>query len=226
MVEACHNMACQRHGAADDYLRLHAQTHRTMKYYVRHKHGISEEYNTFVQHPWHGAGQGAADAALRYIALSDSLINTYHSKIQPWIIKDPTLTLAIHKSMKAFIDNVAMLAGGDLSSFETLVNRAQHQLQWWTQLIQASGGALNPTKCCCAIYSWTPDPHGILHLSATTPANAAIAPCTSSPQQTIQILRPHEGTRYLGIYVTSSGTTKPMEVQLWNKAVLYTKAFQ
>ena len=34
MVEACHNMACHRHGAADDYLRLHAQTHRSMKYYV------------------------------------------------------------------------------------------------------------------------------------------------------------------------------------------------
>jgi len=27
----------------------------------------------------HGAGQGAADAALRYIALSNSLIDAYHS---------------------------------------------------------------------------------------------------------------------------------------------------
>jgi len=34
MVEACHNMACHRHGAADDYLRLHAQTHQLMKYFV------------------------------------------------------------------------------------------------------------------------------------------------------------------------------------------------
>jgi len=50
------------------------------------------------------------------------LIDAYHSKIQPWIIKDPTLTLVIHKSMKAFIDDVAMSAGGDLSSFEALVN--------------------------------------------------------------------------------------------------------
>jgi len=64
MVEACHNMACRRHDAADDYLCLHAQTHRTMKYYVRHKHGVSDDYNTFDQYPWHGAGQGVADAAL------------------------------------------------------------------------------------------------------------------------------------------------------------------
>ncbi len=34
MVEACHNMACRCHGAAEDYLRLHAQTHQMMKYYV------------------------------------------------------------------------------------------------------------------------------------------------------------------------------------------------
>jgi len=27
MVEACHNMACRRHSAANDYLCLHAQTH-------------------------------------------------------------------------------------------------------------------------------------------------------------------------------------------------------
>ncbi len=51
MVEACHNMACRHHGAADDYLRLHAQTHRTMKYYVWHKYGVSKDYNTFDQHP-------------------------------------------------------------------------------------------------------------------------------------------------------------------------------
>jgi len=83
MVEACHNMECRRHGAADDYLRLHAQTHRMMRYYVRHKYGVLLEYNTFEDHPWHGAGQGAANAALRYIALSDSLINAYHAHFQP-----------------------------------------------------------------------------------------------------------------------------------------------
>ncbi len=106
-------MACRQHGAADDYLRLHAQTHRSMKYYVCHKYGVSKDYNTFDQHPWHGAGQGAADAALRYIALSDSLIDAYHSKIQPWIIHDPTLTIVIVRSIKAFIDDVAMSVTSD-----------------------------------------------------------------------------------------------------------------
>jgi len=64
MVEAYHSLACWQHGAVDKYLRLHAQMHQLMCYYIRHKFGVLENYNTFAQHPWHGAGKGAADAAL------------------------------------------------------------------------------------------------------------------------------------------------------------------
>jgi len=123
-----------------------------MKYYVHHKYGVSEDFNTFEHHPWHGAGQGAADAALRYIVLSDALIDAYHAQIQPWIIQDPTLTMTVVKSLKAFIDDMAMSIGGDAIPFDNLVQTAQMQLQWWTQLLQTSGGELNPKKCCCIIY--------------------------------------------------------------------------
>ncbi len=177
MVDACHNMACWCHGAGDNYLCLHAQTHQSLKYYVRHKYGVLEDYNTVKQHPWYGAGQGTADATLRYIALSDSLINAYYLKIQPWAIKDPTLTLTVFKSMKAFIDDVAMSADGDQMLFETLIHCAETQLQWWPQLIQASGGVLNPTKCCCTLYTWTPNSAGILCLDITDNNNVVIAPC-------------------------------------------------
>jgi len=86
MVEACHNMVCCHQGVADDYLQLHAQTHCLMHYYVWHKFGVSTDYNTFEQNPWHGAGQGAANAALWYITLLDVLINAYHEQTQPCIL--------------------------------------------------------------------------------------------------------------------------------------------
>jgi len=83
MVDVCHSMACH-HGAAEDYLCIHAQTHCLMRYYVWHKYGVSEDYNTFAHSPsWHGVGQGAADAELQYIVLSDTLIDAYHSYYQP-----------------------------------------------------------------------------------------------------------------------------------------------
>jgi len=133
-----------------------------MKYFIRHKYGMSKEFNTFEFKPWHGAGQGAADATLRYIVLSDMLIDVYHRKIQPWTILDPTLTLPILKSLKAFIDNVVMSAGGTGEMLPDLINKTQSQVEWWNALIQASGGSLNPSKCCCMVHSWSPDKLGIL----------------------------------------------------------------
>jgi len=122
-----------------------------MKHYVQHCYGISLDYNTFENHPWHSARQGAVDAALHYIALSDSLINAYHSQFQPHILHDPTLTLQIIKSIKAFIDDVAMSASDQNLPFPQVVEQAQHQLHWWTSLVQSSGGALNPKKMLCAL---------------------------------------------------------------------------
>jgi len=226
MVEACHNLACRRHGAADDYLRLHAAMHWLMKYYVRHKYGVSKEYNTYEQYPWHSAGQGAADAALRYIALSDALIDAYHAKIQPNIINDPTLTVSITQSIKAFIDDVAMAAAIPNSNLTALVARAQAQLTWWNQLIKVTGGALNPNKCCYAFYHWQPDQYGILRLKPPPDSTEHLTLSTTETQEQIPLLPIAEGTRYLGIYIATNGSTKMMENHLWRKAITYTKAFQ
>jgi len=166
MVEACHNLACRRHGADDAYLRLHAKTHQAMKYYIRHKFGVSTEYNTFAAHPWHGAGQGAADAALRYIALSDTLIDAYHTKVAPTMMTDPMQTIELLCSLKAFIDDVVLHASANPQTpYETLLQKAQDQLRWWNKLVQVTGGSLNYKKCGAITYKWTPDRYGILTLS-------------------------------------------------------------
>jgi len=171
MVEACHNLACRHHGAADDYLPLHVQTHQLMKYYVRHQLGVSKDYNTFAQNPWHGLGQGVANAAICFIILLDTLIDAYHSMIQPRIIHDLTLTLTITNSIKAFIDNIKLSVAESIDSLLALYACASQQIQWWNQLLEATGGALNPSKCCCFTYSWTPDTHGILCLGPPTDAD-------------------------------------------------------
>jgi len=163
MVEACHNLACRRHGAEDAYLKLHAKTHRAMRYHVRHKFGVSLDYNTFEKHPWHGAGQGAADAALRYIVLSDTLIDAYHTKIAPCLISDPSQAITIQRSLKAFIDDVVLHASAEPNTtYHELLQQAQNQLRWWDRLVRVTGGSLNAKKCCAIVYNWQPDHFGIL----------------------------------------------------------------
>jgi len=121
------------------------------------------------------------------------------------------MTLTIIKSIKAFIDDVAISVGGPQLTFHDLTNHAAQQLQWWNQLIQASGGALNSQKCCCAIYSWQPDKHGILRLSAKPDASSNILLDPTQPDNRIAILAPNKGTQYLGIYISPNGLTTTME---------------
>ncbi len=58
------------------------------------------------------------------------------------------------------------------------------------------------------------------------PNDTGIMPCPNQSQHCIQALGPHEGMQYLGVYVTCSSTTKPMEDHIWHKAVTYMHAFQ
>jgi len=172
-----------------------------MKYFIRHKYGMSKEFNTFEFKPWHGAGQGAADAALRYIVLSDTLIDVYHGKIQPWTILDPTLTLPLLKRLKAFIDDVVMSAGGTGEILPDLIDKTQSQVQWWNALIQASGGALNPSKCCCMVHSWSPNKLGILHPTNPPMDTVQIAVASDPTAPKIPVLQPRKGMRYFGLYI-------------------------
>jgi len=227
MVEACHNLACRRHGADVAYLRLHARTHQLMRYYVRHKFGVSAEFNTSEQHPWHGAGQGAADAALRYIVLSDTLIDAYHAKVAPTLMHDPTQLLAVIRSLKAFIDDVVLHAKANHDgNINDLMSTAQNNLRWWNQLVQVTGGSLNPKKCCGMLYQWEPDSKGILRLCKHDEVQHTLSLSDDTNAHPIPILPPTEGTRYLGIYLTTDRNTTPMERNLWAKTLLYTQAFQ
>jgi len=59
---------------------------------------------------------------------------------------------------------------------------------------------------------------------ATTDSVITIAPGPS--QLAIPVLTIAKGTRYLGIYVTRNGSTRPMENHVWKQAVTYMRAFQ
>jgi len=110
-----------------------------MRYIVRHKFGVSQEYNTFQQYPWHGTRQGAADAALRYIVLSDTLIDAYHSKIEPHLLYDPTHHQEILRSLKAFIDDVVIHTHQSAEeSMEKLQICTQEKLTWWDELVKVT----------------------------------------------------------------------------------------
>jgi len=195
MVEACHNLASRHHGAVDEYLCLHACTHQLMHYYVRHKFGVSSKFNTFSQHPWHGMGQGAADAVLHYIVLSNTLIDAYHTKIALQLLHDLAHLIEVMRILKAFIDDVVLHATlTPTTTLEDLQHQAQEQIWWWDKLVKVMGGKLNPKKCCSLLYMWSLDPCSILQLRQPELPLAPISISLTNEQQTITILNNNKST--------------------------------
>jgi len=194
MVDACHNLACCHHGAIDTYLHLPARTHQLMHYFVRHKFGVSDDFNTFAQHPWHSASQGAANVVLWYIVLLDILIDAYHTKVAPSMMHDPTTLVQIQCSLKAFINDVVLHATSPSpKDFEALQHHVQSQLQWWASLVTVMGGKLNLKKFCGLIYKWVPDKNGILCITRPQVPPDFLTLTTASTMQPSQSPRTTKG---------------------------------
>ncbi len=104
------------------------------------------------------------------------------------------LTLPLLKSLKAFINDVVMLAGGMGEPLPALITKTQDQVQWWNALNQASGGALNPSKCCCMVHAWEPDKFGILHPIPPPMDTVQIAIAQDPTAPKIPVLHLQEGT--------------------------------
>jgi len=83
------------------------------------------------------------------------LIDAYHTKVAPHLMQDPMMLLTIQQSLIAFINDVMIHATVETpEQLNKLTQKAQWQQQWWDQLIQVTGGALNPQKCYGLLYKW------------------------------------------------------------------------
>jgi len=156
MIEASQNLSCHQHGADVNYLKLHAQMILLFRYHVKHAFGISTKYNTHTdKHPWYGAGQGAGDAAHQWVVLVNSLILAYLSQADPWNLTSPDRKITLTQGFDAFMDDTAMtIAATNHQRLADVVATAQNNLTLWNNLLQASGGILNPSKCVWFQFNW------------------------------------------------------------------------
>jgi len=162
MIEAPNNLACLQHGADPQYIKLHAQTQRELRYHLKHKYGISEEFNTHQDNqPWYGMGQGAGDACNRWVIGSDSMADAYSAGANGWTIPSPNNNAPIKQDMKAFIDDVNLFIGKPENTTETdFMEMAQADINRWHGLLRATGGELNNKKCFCSDFNLQFDTNG------------------------------------------------------------------
>jgi len=211
MIEGCQNLSCRQHGADLQYLKFHAKAHRLFRYHVKHAHGVSTHYNTFTtDSPWYGAGQGLGDAAPRWVVQADSLISAYQSVATPWTIAPPDRSTQIQQGFDAFVDDTDIIAATPLQTNTDPIPIVQRNLNKWHDILQASGGELNPTKCVWLYFDWKFDTKGRPSIRQWKPHQGPNITVTLKSKAPITIKRmPHnEAHRYLGIYITTDGNYK------------------
>jgi len=210
MIEACMNLSCRQQGADLKYLKLHALLQQTFQYYVKHAQGISSKFNQHSRDdPWYGAGQGAGDACLRWIVQANSIIKAYESRAEPWILYSPNYDQHYRQLLDAFVDDTDIFAAQQpWQSFREFVANLQSNLNLWHDLLQVSGGVLNPLKCVWLCFNW--------HIGATSrPTIIPPPPHTQlnlmvqgHPPEAIPLLDPGTAHRYLGVYLTTDGNCR------------------
>jgi len=72
-----------------------------------------------------------------------------------WQIYHPNHRLAINCGLDAFMDDTSILLGKYASSdISELVLQLQFNLNLWQEILQVSGGTLNPPKCSWSPFIW------------------------------------------------------------------------
>jgi len=167
MIEACENLSCRQHRANQQYLKLHTATQQQFQYHVKHALGISSRFNQHLpSNPWYGAGQGAGDACPRWIVQANSLTLAYLIQACMWNLTTPDTTESVQQGFDMFVDDMDLLSiAAPTQSAKVPIQIAQTNLNLWNELLQASGGKLNPSKCIWFYFFWQADSNGMVYLT-------------------------------------------------------------
>ena len=233
IVESISNMACSRQGCSTNLLKLHSKVMRTVRYHLRHKFGVSSRSNGHSdRHPFHGSGQGAGDSPIRWGLISASMIAAFNSQAARWEIYLPDGTVHFRTCIDAFVDDTTMiLALHDECSLQTLLTSFQRNIDLWTGLLRATGGANNIKKSCVSLFLWGFDKHGRAFLrdpnsepreiSLPGISDISILDPDSGQRLPLRLTTPSQATKLLGVHLTQDGNSKKQTQVLSSKCNLY-----
>jgi hypothetical protein len=151
-------LASQKYGVPARVTSATAETLRQAEYKVRTELGVADNgYRHSEEHPIYGTGQGSTFSCDTLGFLSSTLLDCYNEKASPASYSNPTGTVKVTIGIAGFVDK----SNGQTNKFEEdgspatvskrLLTQAQDNAQIWTDLLSASGGALEVSKCSCHI---------------------------------------------------------------------------
>jgi len=182
-----------------------------LRYHLKHKYGISTNYNTnTADTPWYGMGQGTDNASNRWVIGTDSMSNAYTEQSHSWTIKAPNPTLTVKQDLKAFIDDVNLFIGKpSTSTKEEFIAAAQEDIDNWHGILRATGGKLNTKKCFWSNFELQFDTQGTPSLCNCQPQDPKLyLTQTNGAKTELHHTQSTEGIRHLGVHISMDGNQK------------------
>jgi len=146
------NIASQKYGQSRQVCIVQGTTLTAAKYHLRTQMGVSKG---FIQHskpfPIYGTGQGSGNSPVYWVFIPSTLFDCHALKAHGALFSTPDGALSVNLYMLGFVDDTSNQTNHFESatppSMEELIRLMQHDAQIWSDLLWASGGELELSKC-------------------------------------------------------------------------------
>ena len=206
-------LVSQRFGVHSKVTQSNARTLQNAKYRVRTDLGISEtSYSHSEDDPIYGTGQGSGNSSQTWGFLSSVISDIYESRAAPASYCNPDRSRELKIAMIGFVDDNngqtnRFMVLQDRSTLEWMVARAEENATLWALLLEATGGALELSKCSYHIVFWKFSMQGapvLTNMSSEVPPIKVTDTYTGNLQE-LQHLSPYTAHKTLGHHKEPAG---------------------
>jgi hypothetical protein len=208
--------------------KLQAKAIRAMQFHIKTALGISREYyQDSPITPLHGSGQGSGSASTLWLFISLIVMTIYQDLAAGMKITNADLTEKLQEWIDGSVDDTLIFTNIDetnkIPTAHSIAQQLESDASIWEQLLSATGGKLELTKCFYYILQWVFDSEGVLsHMSKQDLEDSGVKLQiheNGKDQPTeIKHLDCDEAHCTLGVYKTITGNQKEQKIKLVRKA--------
>ena len=220
-------LVSQKFGVEPTVTRANALTLEKAEYRVRTELGLAPTgYSHSESFPIYGTGQGSANSPAIWCFLSSTLFDCYDQVVHPAHYATPAETHPVNLGMIGFVDDCngqtnSFTDDGSSTTLQKLIQQTRHNAQAWNDLLSASGGALELSKCSCHVLQWQFTIQGapiLVPTHASSQSSLQVKDQSTGEQHNLHLLSAYEAHKTLGHYKAPAGTSNEQYRQLKKKS--------
>lgn len=220
-------LVSRKYGVPKPITLSNAGTLEHAEYKIRTELGVSETgYTHDEMHPIYGTGQGSGNSPMIWCFLSSVLFTCYDAQASRAQYSFPDRTGKMSLGMIGFVDD----SNGQNNAFQedetaitvpALLGNMQRNAQLWSNLLGASGGALELSKCSSHVVSWQFASQGdpvLRNPRQLIPNPVPVTDMHTQEAHHMHFLSPYEAHKTLGHYKEPAGTQHSQFLNLKRKS--------